>query len=258
MGSPEKILPRAGFYDLRDKSTPQELLSHCAMEDNEWSFCRLWTDRLRVDDCADVLVNARLAGDYFFNRARTEGCPDKTEGSVAAEFWNRQMDCYLYFRSESKHQVVDKMYTLWLKNHKAIQDSLDGHVIDKARIPVWVQTFCRAFDVAWEDEVSRIMNASFDRLDLLVCYVNGRPAGCAALFGKNNVTSLYCLGTIPEFRGRGVAKSLIRESASIASKHGSDFLFVQSLESEGSLAFYQKAGFQVVYQKTICLLPRPV
>jgi GNAT superfamily N-acetyltransferase len=227
------------------------------MEDNEWSFCSLWTYRLRVDDCADVLVNARLAGDYFFNRARTKGCPDKTEGSVAKVFWNRGIDCHLYFSSASNHRVVDKMYTLWLKNHKAIQDSLDVRVIDRAQIPAWVKTFCSAFDVAsWEDEVSKIVDASFGQLDLLVCYINDRPAGSAALFRKNNVTGLYCLGTIPEFRGRGVAKSLIRESANIASKHGS-LLFVQSLESEGSLALYQKAGFQIVYQKTICLLPRP-
>ncbi len=228
------------------------------MEDNEWSFCSLWTDRLRIDDCADVLVNARLAGDYFFNRARTEGCPDKTEGRVAAEFWNRGMDCHLYFRSSSKHRVVDKMYTLWLKDQNSIKDGLDVRIIDRADIPAWVKTFCGAFEVpSWEDEVGRIVNASFDQLDLLVCYIDERPAGSAALFRKNNVTGLYCLGTIPEFRGKGVAKSLIRESARVAHEH-SDFLFVQSLESEGSLALYQKAGFEIVYQKTICLLPRPV
>ncbi len=243
---------------MRDPSIPPELLLPCALEDNEWSFCSLWADRLRVDDCADALVNVRLAGDYFFNRARTEGCPDKTGGRVAAEFWNRGMDCHLYFSSEGNHRVVDKMYTLWLKNCKAKQDSLDVRVIERAQIPVWVKTFCNAFDVSWEDEVRRIMDASFGQLDLLVCYINGMPAGSAALFRKNNVTGLYCLGTAPEFRGKGVAKSLIRKAADIASKHGSDFLFVQSLESEGSLAFYQKAGFEVVYQKAICVLPRPV
>jgi hypothetical protein len=67
------------------------------MEENEWTFCSLWTKKRRIG-CARALVNKKLAGDYFFNRAAVEGCSISIE-KVARIFWQAGMDCHLYFRS---------------------------------------------------------------------------------------------------------------------------------------------------------------
>jgi hypothetical protein len=46
------------------------------MEENEAAFCSLWTDHIRIHDCADLFVNDKLNGDYFFNRLNPFTCFD--------------------------------------------------------------------------------------------------------------------------------------------------------------------------------------
>ena len=39
-----------------------------SMEYNESDFCSLWTQHIRIRNCANLFINEKLAGDYFFNR----------------------------------------------------------------------------------------------------------------------------------------------------------------------------------------------
>lgn len=243
MDSPDKVL--LGLDGLHGQFTASNVL-HCALEDNEWSFCALWTESLKID-CADVLVNERL-DDHFFNRARIEGCPDSV-GKVAAEFWSRGLDCYLYQLQDEA--AFDKIYTL--KFTGAVQDG-DVRQIERKEIGQWVDLFCESFEVQWQDEVAEILGRHFDKLHLLVAYKGKHAAGCAALYLKNSAMGLYCLGTLPRFRNQGVARAIISKAAKIA-KQNNSILFAQSLESENSLGFYGKTGFSVVYCKTIKRLP---
>ncbi|HKZ62594.1 MAG TPA: GNAT family N-acetyltransferase, partial [Nitrososphaera sp.] len=122
--------------------------------------------------------------------------------------------------------------------------------IDRSSLPVWIDTFCRSFAVPqWKTEVGRIMDASFGRLKLLLSYKDGVPAGCAALFSKNGVTGLYCLGTVSQLRGRGLAKEILKSAMS-------KDLFLQTLGSEGLVPFYEKAGFAVANTKKIYVVRR--
>jgi len=71
------------------------------MEQNEWSFCSMWAEREKAG-CAEALVNEKLNGDYFFNRAKVSGCLDFSEATkqVAEIFWRKDLDCYLYDREK--------------------------------------------------------------------------------------------------------------------------------------------------------------
>ena len=99
-------------------------------------------------------------------------------------------------------------------------------------LPVWIDVFCRSFAVPqWKKEVERVVSGNAEGLELLLSYRGGIPAGCAALYHKNGVTGLYCLGTISHLRGRGVARSILR---SVMFKG----LLLQTLGSERLLPFY--------------------
>jgi ribosomal protein S18 acetylase RimI-like enzyme len=222
------------------------------MEENEWAFCSLWTRKKRVK-CATALVNERLVGDYFFNRATVEGCDVSIE-KVARVFWQEGMDCHLYFRSRPPRGLhrADTMHVL-----KASENAAPAGRVEVCRqpdIPVWIDVFCRSFSVPWwKDEVARIITKNAGRLELLLAYHGGRPAGCAALYTKNKVTGLYCLGTLPRFRSMGIATSILQGAKALAK---SDFLFLQTLASENLLGLYKKAGFTTVYKKSICVVSR--
>jgi len=224
------------------------------MEDNEWSFCSMWAERLE-SGCAQALVNERLDGDYFFNRADVSGCPDPVAAArqIAKTFWQKSMDCYLYDKdgrlAGKGLAQVDAMYVLAAGSGTAAGKT-EVVQIDRSLLPLWIDTFCKSFAVPqWKTEVGRIMDASFGRLQLLLSYRDGVPAGCAALYSKNGVTGLYCLGTVSQLRGRGLAREILK---SAMSKN----LFLQTLGSEGLLPFYEKAGFTVACTKKIYVVQR--
>jgi hypothetical protein len=222
------------------------------MEDNEWSFCSMWAEHTRVG-CADALINSKLEGDYFFNRSRVSGCPDPAAASnqIAKVFWQKGMDCYLYDREgllEKKgFTQIDTMYVLTKPGSATMEGGSKTVVVNQKLLPIWIDVFCRAFSVPeWKPEVERMMNASAGKMTMLLSYKESTPAGCAALFAKNGITGLYCLGTILQLRGRGLARSMLKDTARMSGN-----IFLQTLGSEGLLSFYLRAGLKVAYAKKI-------
>src|SRR5919202_1161708 len=228
------------------------------MEGNEWSFCSMWTEDARLG-CARALINNRLDGDYFFNRSTVSGCDDPYAAAkhVAAKiYWKRGFNCYLYDREGLlENQGFPQIDTMYVLRSATVGTTSDRTVItaDKSILSVWVEVFCRAFSVPeWMAEVERIMRANLSNLTLLLSFKGNMPAGCAALYFRNGMTGLYCLGTIPQFRGTGLATSILKNAARI-----SENLFLQTLSSENLLSFYQKAGFKAAYAKKIYILAKP-
>jgi hypothetical protein len=91
------------------------------------------------------------------------------------------------------------------------------------------------------------MDVNFGKLKLLPSYKDDVPAGCAALYEKNGVTGLYCLGTIFQLRGRGLARNMLKRVMS-------NSLYLHTLGSEKLLPFYEKSGFSVAYSRKIYVL----
>lgn len=214
----------------------------------------MWTERIK-SGCAEALLNSKLEGDYFFNRASVHDCLDPIEaaGQIAKMFWQNGLDCYLYDRDDKLagkgFAQIDTMHVL-----RASSASANGRTkvmrIDRQLLPVWIDLFCRSFAVSkWKGEVERIMNSSFDGLELLLSYCDGVPAGCAALYSKKGVTGLYCLSTVSKLRRRGLANDMLAAAVGLSNN-----LFLQTLGSEGLLPFYQKAGFTLAYTKNIYVL----
>jgi len=225
------------------------------MEDNEWSFCSMWTERLRPV-CGWALANGRLEGDYFFNRADVSGCPDPVAAArhIAKMFWRKGIDCHLYDRdgvlAGKGLAQIDTIHVLTTGKGGVIGRT-EVLRVGRSLLPAWIDVFCRSFAVPqWKKEVERVVSGNAEGLELLLAYRGSIPAGCAALYHKNGVTGLYCLGTISHLRGRGVARSILR---SVMFKG----LLLQTLGSERLLPFYEKEGFVVAYTKQIYVLPRP-
>jgi len=216
----------------------------------------MWTEQTR-SGCVTALLNSKLEGDYFFNRASMSGCPDPTAAAaqIARVFWQKGLDCYLYDTDDSLAgkglTQIDTMYVL--KAGRAGRASRTEVVrIGRPLLPVWIDVFCRSFAVPeWKREVERVVDANFESLELLLSYRDKTPAGCAALYSKNGVTGLYCLGIISQMRRKGLANDILATAA-----RRSNNLFLQTLGSEELLPFYQKAGFAVAYTKKIYVLRR--
>ena len=242
------------------------------MEDNESTFCSLWTQHIRIKNCADLFINEKFAGDYFFNRLNNVACPDITviEESIRI-FSEKSLNCYVYISDYDKNlenillkrgfSLIDIMHVLKFDLNNIENDEYKFQVtkIDLNTLPVWIDVFCKSFDASdWKSEVEKIVKSYFREFTLLMSYINYNynkiPSGCVALFNRYNLMGLYCLGTLSPFRGQGIAKNMIKISLSVAQQENLDFLFLQTFNKEGLIRFYKRMGFQIVYNKKIYVL----
>lgn len=83
---------------------------------------------------------------------------------------------------------------------------------------------------------------------LLEAVEGGVVAGVLAIFRTPHLAGVYCVGTLPEFRRRGVAGTLLGKAFAIAASEGRR-LVLQTLKSDGAEEFYVKRGFTKAYEK---------
>jgi len=253
------------------------------MEHNESTFCSLWTESIKVNDCTNLFMNEKLGDDYFFNRiSNTPSCyngdADDDDGTAMSAlqdsvriFSERKLKCFVYIGYsdalmeaillKNKFTLLDTMQAFRSKMNKVLLENPKIHVdkIDLNLLPVWIDVFCKSFNALdWKSEAHRILETHFDELTLLIGYIksNSRqiPAGCALLFNKHRVNGLYCLGTVHSFRRQGVAGKIVETCLDISNKQSNSFLICQAFTNEGFTEFYKKLGFQLVYKKKIYVL----
>jgi GNAT superfamily N-acetyltransferase len=249
------------------------------MEHNEFSFCSLWTERIKIDDCTNLFINEKLGEDYFFNRMSNTLCyynaDTNHDDSAAASalqnslriFSERRLKCFMYIDDsdammeaillKNKFTLLDTMNCFRSNMNNMHLENPNIHVekIGMDLLSAWVDIFCKSFDALdWKSEVHRILRTHFNALTLLIGYINQVPAGCALLFNKNRVNGLYCLGTIDSFRHQGIAGKIVKASLDLAKNSSNSFLICQAFTNEGFTEFYKKLGFQLVYKKKIYAL----
>lgn len=80
---------------------------------------------------------------------------------------------------------------------------------------------------------------------------NNIPAGVCLLFEKYRCLGLYCLGTLPNFRNRGIAQTILKTSLQIAHTMGYDKIFLQTFQNDNYIDFYKKRKFKVIDKRKI-------
>ena len=251
------------------------------MEHNESTFCSLWTEHIKINDCTDLFINEKLGEDYFFNRVnKILCCYNGDDDADAARlvlhnsirlFSERRLKCFVYIDDsdtvvesillKNKFTLLDTMQAFRSNVNKIQHQNRKMYVdkIDMDLLPVWIEVFCKSFCAfEWKSEVQRILKKHFNKLTLLIGYIKSNssqiPAGCALLFNMDGLTGLYCLGTIESFRHQGLATKIIESSIEIARQQSARFLICQAFTNQGFAEFYKRLGFQLVYKKKIYVL----
>ncbi len=85
---------------------------------------------------------------------------------------------------------------------------------------------------------------------LLEAKTRGETAGVLAMCRTPGILGVYCVGTVPEFRGHGTATALLAQAIRTASAEKRS-LILQTLTSDGALRFYLRRGFEVMYAKRV-------
>ena len=130
-------------------------------------------------------------------------------------------------------------------------------VVEPARgsgLADWSKVYLLSFygDLGLMAPVNEVVQAlgHLRRETLLIGRLEGRPAGVVALFRTPGVLGVYCVGTLPEFRGRGVAETLL-ESARRIGVSEDRRMVIQTIRSDGYEAYYLRRGFKTLYLKAL-------
>ena len=237
-------------------------------DDNESSFCSLWSRIHKKIDCVELFSNPKLGDDYFFNRLNIKNWCDNVDDILNYIKTNHNYNLNSYYIhmicNNENSDMLNKpkfgsMKILSLDVNKYVMHSnkyIEIDIVDKNSLNLWIDVFCRSFNsLNIKDEVSTIISKQFKKLTLLVAhyYLNDvkYPAGCCLLFEKNESIGLYCLGTAHDFRRKGVARELISNAVIMARNNDYSSMIVQTLTKEGYEEFYKRLGFRTIYKKML-------
>ena len=238
------------------------------IDENESSFCSMWSRVHKKIDCVELFSNPKLGDDYFFNRLNIKNWCNNVEDilNYINTNYNYNLNSYyihLICNNENSARLnkprFGTMKILSLVVNKYVIHStkhIEIDIVDRNSLNLWIDVFCRSFEsLNVKDEVSTIISKQFKKLTLLVAhyYLNHvkHPAGCCLLFEKNETIGLYCLGTTHDFRRKGVARELISNAVKMAKNNDYNSMIVQTLTKERYEEFYKRLGFRTRYKKML-------
>jgi ribosomal protein S18 acetylase RimI-like enzyme len=228
------------------------------IEENEYGFTSVWSNTTKLD-CGLFFANSHLPNDIFFDKLTNITCLNEKmidEALVLFKKNNTQPFVYVLNNNKLEELLLKKNFRLYDTHHimkKTTFHTLNHdpvHHIARKDSLLWTEVFCKSYDcLDWAEEVNSIVRNSISEVDYLVD--SEYNSSCVALYEKNSILGLYCLGTIPEFRNRGIARSLINYALNQVRDKNLDFLMLETYERDNLLEFYSKLGFEQIYEKKV-------
>jgi GNAT superfamily N-acetyltransferase len=236
---------------------------------NEVSWWSGWTETLWLGKDAYLFFSKHF-GEYFFNRggfvkvtARIASLVDLME----VEFAKRDLKSYIFLRSDSlnsrllqhmerrRYKIADQMSVMEV-DEPLFQ--LNGELVlatgAKVGLQQWADAYLRSFygDVKLMEKVMGILErVSRDKdTSLVLAELDEKPAGVLALHRTEGLLGAYCVGTVPEMRGKHVASTILDFANKLAKDEGRK-LILQTILSDSVEPLYIKLGFRRVYTKEL-------
>ncbi|MFQ6134195.1 MAG: GNAT family N-acetyltransferase [Nitrososphaerales archaeon] len=244
-------------------------------EDNENSWFSLWSEA-RDTGCALLLLNENLADDPVFNHATRVRCEpqeaDDLIGRTISQFREKSIPPCFYvspFTSPEDfgERLGDKGFREWDRmdvmeyvggEPPSYEGDLEIHRVGLESMKIWTSVFTESFEIPLSQAQEYVKRSRhlFPRsdTDFILTYVDGKVAGCAALYSKNRVGGVYSLGILAEFRRMGVASNMLKAAVRLSEERHNDTLILQALRQDGLEEFYSRNSFEKAYTKSIYIL----
>jgi GNAT superfamily N-acetyltransferase len=226
------------------------------VEENDLGFTCLWSQATNLE-CGTMFLNPEFPNDIFFDKLTNVTCTSESmidEALVLFHKYNTTPFVYSLNYPKLEELLRKRNFTHYdtqyvLKKNNTSQDTPNVFRIINDDSMLWSKTFCNAYDCyEWITPVDKIVRNSLSSIEYCL---DESISSCMALYEKNSILGLYCLGTIPSMRKKGIAESLINFAQSEVSRRKLKFLMLETYQKDNLLDFYLKLGFQEIYQKNI-------
>jgi len=151
------------------------------------------------------------------------------------------------------YNITDRFLVLRLVGAIPKPVGVTCRVVGMEKLDEWCDTYLRAFygELSLLKSVVGSVKKALEegRTSLVLASVRRKPAGTLAIYRRRGLSGVYCVGTIPEFRGRGVATALLRRAKEVTDSGTT--LTLQTFLSDSLESFYYKRGFELAYSKDV-------
>jgi GNAT superfamily N-acetyltransferase len=255
---------------------------------NEFSFDRLFCDVL-VGTNYSLYYNAHFSDYPIFNHAAiSNSVLDSDEyssiemasiiDSVVSNTENVKVPASIYVERfwknarqlerdaiDSGFRIIEQMEVLAKKVEPPSEVHGDIKVDQTRDVDAWNKTFVKSFGIPpeWLSELERRVRMSLDdRATILIIAKEKNltePSGCLLMhIDPKDYLGVYCVGTIPERRSRGVARSMMAKAQVYAFEKNCTTMLLQTLKSDGVTPMYSKMGFDLAFERDVLQLQKAV
>jgi len=240
------------------------------LERNEEGWFILWSEKVDLKG-GRLFTHPKFLNDPLFNHVT--GVDVKAEDlnlfieNILGEFRKRsvfQPAFYVSSLSRPRNmgnilerkgfRLYDLMYIMSLNSRfksspKKINRQLVIERVNKDTIKSWALVYANAFDIE-ANALPIIIECSQNALasksvTLYIGYVKKEPVAVGALYSQDQISGIYCLGTLKSLRGKGIASMIISRLIDDSFALGSKDVCLQTLHKDGVKDFYLKRGFSI-------------
>lgn len=240
--------------------------SQVQLELNELDWWSRWAN-VQLYGADSYLMHSTSFPEFFFNRAVLMGCDvelstiDQIEkgfsGFALEPFFLVPESCAVLVGDLNSrgYLVLDRMSVLVLGSPNVLTEQKAVITwVEPGGEEGWARVYSQSFygDDSQIRGVTNVVKSAVGSHEssFLEATVDGRLAGALALHRTKNVLGVYCVGTLPEFRGRGVAGTLLGQAARTGAAEGRSVV-LQTFLSDGVEGFYLARGYARRYIKAV-------
>ena len=150
--------------------------------------------------------------------------------------------------------VVDKMLVMEMRKPSfQVNPEIKVELTKKEEVKEWCEAYLQSFygDLELLGPSLEIVRRCMKRkeINFVSAKYEESTVGTLATYKSQDVVGVYCVGTTPRFRKKGVANTMMRFANDISSDDGT--LILQTMLSDGLEDFYQKMGLVKRYAKEV-------
>ena len=121
--------------------------------------------------------------------------------------------------------------------------------LDPGRYEVWATTMCRSFDFPAAVGVLGKEVLSIPEIRLYLATVDGEPAGTALLYSRYGLGCVDFIGTLPQYRRRGVASAVTARAVVDSHSMGNRWTGLEVVAGSAAERVYRRVGFRPVHNR---------
>ena len=145
------------------------------------------------------------------------------------------------------------MQAVAMRCDRAVQPVVPGAIRieepDPGRYEIWAETMCRSFDFPADVGVLGRRVLDIPEVRLYLATVDGKPAGTALLYTECGVGCVDFVGTLPEYRRRGVASALTARAVADSHAMGNRWTGLEVAAGSAAESVYRRIGFRPVHNR---------